>query len=133
MIAVRPTGTGDVTETHVAWIEKKAMPSKPSPLLVGEHLYTIHDQGVMTCLEATTGDKVWQARIGGNYSASPLYANGNIYLFSEDGKATVVPAKDEFERLAENHLPGGFMASPAVYEDSLILRTRDALYRIDQQ
>lgn len=133
MIAVRPTGTGDVTETHIAWIEKKAMPSKPSPLLIGDHLYTIHDQGVMTCLEAKTGEKVWQARIGGNYSASPLYANGNIYLFSEDGKATVVPAADEFERIAENELPEGFMASPAVYADSLILRTRDALYRIGNE
>lgn len=130
LVAVRPTGQGDVTDTHIEWLEKKLMPSKPGPLLIGERLFMVGDEGVATCLNALTGEQVWQARVGGNYSASPVYAGGHIYFFSEDGKTTVIPPADEYEVVAENQLGDGFMASPAVVDDSLILRSRTALYRI---
>jgi len=132
IIAVRPDGHGDVTETHVVWSEKKLMPSKPSPLLVGELMFVINDDGgVATCLDALTGEQIWQERVGGNYSASPLYAEGRVYFFCEDGRTTVVRAAREFEVLAENQLGEGVMASPAVVGDSLLLRDATHLYRLD--
>lgn len=132
IIAVRPDGEGDVTATHIAWHEKKLMPSKPSPLLVGDLMFTIYDDGgVATCLDALTGEKVWQERIGGNYTASPLYAGGRVYFFCEDGRTTVIRAAREYERLAENELGDGVMASPAVVGDTLLLRDATHLYRLD--
>jgi len=132
ILAVRPDGEGDVTETHVAWHEKKLMPSKPSPLLVGDLMFTIYDDGgVATCLDALTGEKVWQERIGGNYSASPIYADGRVYFFCEDGRTTVIRAARQFEKLAENQLGDGVLASPAVAGDSLLLRDATHLYRLD--
>jgi outer membrane protein assembly factor BamB len=132
IIAVRPDGQGDVTDSHIGWSEKKLMPSKPSPLLVGDLMFTICDDGgVATCLDAHTGEKLWQERIGGNYSASPIYADGQVYFFCEDGRTTVIRAARELELLAENQLGAGVLASPAVVGDSLLLRTSSHLYRLD--
>ena len=132
MFAMRPDGKGDVTETNVAWKQTKGIGSKPSPLLIGDHLFVIHDTGTASCLHAQTGQQVWQHRIGGNYSASPIFADGRIYFFSQDGKSTVIAPKTEYEELAVNQLDDGFMASPAVSGKSLILRTRTHLYRIEE-
>ena len=131
MIAVRPTGSGDVTESHVVWSEPSQMPSKPSPLLIDDRLYSISDDGVAVCLEAATGENVWTARVGGNYSASPIYSDDRIYLFGEDGKTTVILPGDEYEVLSENQLDDGFMASPALSNGSLYLRSQYYLYRIN--
>jgi len=130
LMAVQGGGTGDVTDTHVNWVQAKSVPSKPTPILVDGLIFMIHDQGVATCLEAKSGDIVWQERVSGNYSSSPLYANGNIYVFSQEGKATVFKAAREFEIVAENELDAGFMASPGVINDDLLLRTETHLYRI---
>lgn len=132
MIAVRPNGRGDVTDTHIVWLEKKLMPSKPGPLIIGERMYTVSDEGVATCLNALSGEQVWQARVGGNYSASPVFAGGHIYFLSEDGKTTVIEPAEEYRVLAENQLGDGFMASPAAVGKSLILRSRSGLYRIEE-
>jgi len=83
------------------------------------------------CVEAATGDEVWQERIGGEYYASLLYADGNIYAFNQDGKATVLKTGRKFEVVATNTLAAGFMASPAVDGKALILRTKTHLYRIE--
>jgi len=131
LFAVRPDGQGDVTETHIVWKEEKSMPSKPSPLLVDGLIYTIEDQGVAMCLEEQTGQTVWKARLGGNYSASPVSADGKLYFLSEEGKVSVVSPGREYKLLAENSLPDGFMASPAVAGKALYLRTRTALYRVE--
>lgn len=133
LVAVRPDGQGDVTASHISWVEKKQMPSKPSPLLVDDLIYTIGDQGVATCLEAITGKTVWMERIGGNYSAAPLFAGGHVYFFSEDGKTTVFKPGRTFERVSENQLDDGFMASPAASDGALFLRTRKNLYRIENK
>ena len=132
IIAVRPDGTGDVTDTHIAWSERKLMPSKPSPLIVDDLMFVINDDGgVATCLDALTGEQIWQQRVGGNYSASPLYSVGRIYFFSEDGRTTVIRAARDYEVLAENQLGNGCMASPAVTGDTLLLRDATHLYRLD--
>jgi outer membrane protein assembly factor BamB len=130
LYAVRAGGSGDVTESHVEWIQSKSIPSKPTPLLIDGLIYMIHDAGTAICVESTTGDIVWQSRVSGNYSASPLAAPGRIYLFDQEGKTTVIQTGREFKVLAENYLEKGFMASPAVYGDDLILRTETHLYRI---
>jgi outer membrane protein assembly factor BamB len=131
LIAMRPDGSGDVTATHVVWRFARSVPNKPSLLLVDELLYMINDTGIATAVEAKTGTMVWQSRVGGTFSASPLYGSGRIYLFDEDGKTTVLQAGREFKVLAENQLENGFMASPAVAGDALILRTSKDVYRIE--
>jgi outer membrane protein assembly factor BamB len=99
--------------------------------LVGDLLFGVEDGGVATCWEAKTGTVVWNERLGGNYSASPLAAEGRLYCFSEEGKTVVLAADRKFQKLAENQLADGFMASPAVTGKSLIVRTKSALYRLE--
>jgi outer membrane protein assembly factor BamB len=132
LFAIRPTGRGDVTESHVAWKFTKSTPTRPSPIVVGDLMFVISDGGVISCLEAKTGEQIWQKRLGGDYSASPLYADGRIYFFNQEGVIPVIAAEREFKLLAENKLDDGFMASPAVIDDALILRTRKHLYRVEQ-
>ena len=131
VLAVKPEGTGDVTSTNVVWQFTRSVPQKPSLLLVDDLIYMVNDVGIATCLEAKTGTQVWQSRIGGTFSASPLSGAGRIYFFDEDGKTTVIEAGRTFRILAENHLDYGFMASAAVIGDALILRTTMDLYRIE--
>ena len=133
LYAIKPDGTGDVTNTHVAWTAKKGAPHNPSPLLVGDALYLISDGGLLTCLDAKTGKERWNERIGGTYSASPLYANGLIYLLAEDGTATVVKAGTTFESVAKNRMGERALASYGVDGNALLLRTEKALYRIEQK
>lgn len=131
LYAVRPNGSGDVTETHLAWKLEKNAPLNPSPLLLGNELYLVADNGVVSCLEAKTGKQHWQKRIGGNFTASPLYADGRIYILDEDGKTYVfAPSKDEYRELAVNELPGRTLASIASADKSLFLRTDSSVYRI---
>jgi outer membrane protein assembly factor BamB/lysophospholipase L1-like esterase len=130
LLAVRPDGAGDVTDSHVLWTVKKGIGSKPSHVLVDDLIYVVHDRGTLTCLDERTGEEVWTTRLGGSYSASPIYADGRIYLMSQEGKTTVINPGRKLEILAENTLDEGFMASPAAVGRSLILRTRTHLYRI---
>jgi outer membrane protein assembly factor BamB len=131
VIAVRADGTGDVTPTHVAWTRSRGAPLTPSPLVVGEELYLVSDTGVASCVEARTGRQLWQARLGGNYSASPVYADGRIYFQSEEGVTTVIAAGSEFRTLAVNRLDGQILASLAVSDGAIVIRTGTHLYRID--
>lgn len=130
MLAIRVHGKGDVTETHVAWQLRQATPQRSSPLLVGGRLYLVSDGGVASCVDAITGEVKWSERLGGTHSASPSYAAGRVYFFSERGFATVIRPGDRFERLAENHLDGRIMASPAFLERAILVRTDTHLYRI---
>jgi len=95
-------------------------------------LFLVEDGGFASCLEAKTGKEIWQERIGGAYSASPIFAEGRIYALSEDGRAVVFAADRQYKKLAENKLEDGFMASPAVSGKALFLRTKKALYRLEQ-
>ncbi len=131
--AVKPGGKGVITDTHVAWKVTRNVPGKPSPLLVEGRIYMTDDAGVASCVDATTGAEIWRGRLPGNYSASPVYADGRIYFFNEDGVATVVEAGKTFKIIAENELDDGFMASPAVVDHAIYLRTKTHLYRIEQK
>lgn len=130
---VKLGGSGDVTETHLAWKSTKNAPRNASPLVVGEDIYLVSDDGIATCSDVKTGKRHWQTRMGGNYSASPLYANGRIYLTNEDGLTTVLKPGHQYEVLAENAMPGRIFASLAPYDGAFFLRTEHALYRIQEQ
>jgi outer membrane protein assembly factor BamB len=131
LFAVRLGGRGLLTDSSIAWRVGKGVPNKPSILLVDDLIYMVNDTGIASCIEAKTGVTVWQKRIGGEYSASPIYGGGNIWFFSEDGKATAIKAARSFESLGESQLDDGFMASPAVAGKALYLRTKTHLYRIE--
>ncbi len=132
LLAIRIDGQGDKPEPHIAWRMNKGAPQMPSPLLVGDEVYVISDQGgIVTCCDARTGAILYRERIEGNYSASPLYADGRIHFFSREGLTTVLKPGRTFEVLAKNKLDGSLMASPAVAHGALLLRTDKALYRIE--
>jgi outer membrane protein assembly factor BamB len=133
LFAVRTGGAGLITDTHVAWKVKRGVSNKPSILLIDDLIYMINDAGIASCVEAKSGELVWQQRIGGEYSASPVYADGKIWLLSEDGKTTVIRPGRVFEALAENKLDEGFLASPAIAGKAFYLRTRTHLYRIEKR
>ena len=131
LLAVKLGGSGRLDDSHIAWRLKRSVPNKPSLLLIGNLLTMIDDGGITSCVEALTGNVVWTERVSGNYSASPLYGAGRIYVCSEEGKVAVLASGREFKLLAENKLDGGFMASPAVSGNALFLRTKTDLYRIE--
>lgn len=131
LLAVRVDGPGRITEDSVLWRTSSSMPRTPSPVLVGDLLFTISDTGTGVCLEATTGRVVWKDHVRGHYAASLLYSDGHLYCFNQDGKATIFKASRQYEPVAINVLDGGFMASPAVSGSALILRTKTHLYRIE--
>jgi outer membrane protein assembly factor BamB len=133
LLAIRPDGSGDVTDSHVAWKTKKGAPLTPSPLLVGEQLYLVSDGGVVSCLDARTGSEHWHQRLGGAFSACPLYADDKIYVQSEEGVGTVLAAGTTFKQLGRNALGERSLASPAAAAGALFVRTDKHLYRIQQQ
>ena len=131
LLAVRADGAGDVTKTHIAWTLRRGAPLTPSPLLVGDELYVVNDAGIASCLNARTGEPYWVQRLdGGGYSASPVFADGRIYFSSEEGVTTVIAPEKMFRRLATNSLDGATLASIAVSNGSIFVRTNSHLYRI---
>jgi outer membrane protein assembly factor BamB len=128
LIAVRAGLTGDLTESGVAWQYKKEVPSKPSVCVVGDLLFLVNDKGIASCLEAATGKLVKSERLQGTFSASPVVAGGRVYFVSERGPTFVMSADRKFELLETNRLEGGCMASPAVVDGALFLRTATHLY-----
>jgi outer membrane protein assembly factor BamB len=130
MVAVSPEGRGDVTGTHIAWSDRKGVAKKSSQLLVDGLFYMNSDDGVVSCRDPKTGDVFWQKRAGGEFAASPIYADSRIYCFGTEGTILTIKPGEEYELLAETQLGDGFMASPAVVGNELILRSRSHLYSI---
>jgi outer membrane protein assembly factor BamB len=136
LYAIDPTGTGDVTDTHVKWQRHKAIPRSGSPILLDDELYLVDDGGIATCVDAKTGKPHWTQRLGGKFSASPLAAAGRIYFQDEDGKATVVQAGRDFKQLSTNQVAGDGIrtfASYAVVDNAILLRSETHLYRIESK
>jgi len=94
-------------------------------------VYVVSDNGVASCFDTSDGTQIWKQRIGGDYSASPLLAGGLIYFGSHEGAVTIIQPGDQGDVVAKNQLEGKIMASPAVVDNALVLRTEDAIYRID--
>lgn len=130
--AIEPNGTGDVTETHIKWKAKRGIPSRSSPLLVDDLLFVVDHHGIASCLDASTGKRIWKKRIGGKYSASPINANDRIYFFNETGVTTVIKPGRKYKALSVNNIDEELlMASPAAAGNSLFIRTEKHLYRIE--
>jgi len=127
MLGIRYEG---VSTPEIAWRYPKGVPSMPSPLLAGDELIFVDDGGFVTCLDARTGAEHYRERLGGNYSSSPLLADGKIYIGSREGVMNVLRPGKKFEVLARSELPGAIMATPAALDGALFLRTEHALYRI---
>jgi outer membrane protein assembly factor BamB len=133
MWAVKTDGHGDVTDTNVVWRLKTHIGKYSSPLLVDGLIYTAAEESFVTCIDAANGEVVWTERIGGKYAASPVYGDGRLYFFSQEGTTTVLKPGRTFQVLATNTLADGFMASPAVSGKTFFLRTKTHLYRIEPE
>jgi len=129
-LGLRPGGRGDVTKTHLAWRTVRGGPHVPSPIYVDGRLYTINDTGIVTCLNAETGKLVWQERIHDRFSASPVEAGRLLYFPSESGITYVFRAGDKFELVAKNDLGAPILASPAVVDNQLFVRSLEGLFCI---
>ena len=142
LLAIKPGNNGEVIDAkdaaasrqlQIVWKSKRNVPRKPSLILSGDLLFGVEDDGGMaSCYEAKTGTEIWRERLGGNYSSSPILADGRIYCFNEEGKGVVIEAGRTFKKLAENTLADGCKASPAVSGKALFVRTFTHLYRIEE-
>jgi outer membrane protein assembly factor BamB len=134
LFAMKPQGQGDLT-ANVVWKLPKGAPSRASELLIDDHIFMVSDSSVAQCVNTTTGKLGWAKaeRFGGDYTASPVFADGRIYFFSQEGEAKVIePNPQECKLVASNKLADGCMASPAVAGKALYIRTRTNLYRIEE-
>lgn len=131
LVAVRPAGArGDVTDTHVAWTHRKGAPNTPSPVIAGDEIYFVSDAGIASCLDVRTGQVHWSERLGGGFSASPVLVEGRVWFINEAGLAQAVKAGRQFEIVARNDLDERTLASPAVADNTFIIRTESHLWRI---
>ncbi|MCA9192844.1 MAG: PQQ-binding-like beta-propeller repeat protein [Planctomycetales bacterium] len=133
MACIRVNGQGDVSDTHMEWIQHRGIGSKPSPVLVAGRLFDVTDDGIISRISLTDGEILWQHRMGGKFSASLLASEKYLYAFDHDGKGYVFSVADQPELLAENSLPDGCNASPAVLGSSLVVRTTSSLYRLQNR
>jgi len=132
IFAVRPGGSGDITDTDfVVWSSTRDGSYMTTPIVYRNLLYTLQDNGVLTCYRARTGERVYQTRVAaGAFSASPIAADGRLYLSSEDGEIYVVRAGPEYELLETNRMGEVVMATPAAAKGQLLIRTQHHLYSI---
>ena len=135
LIAIDPAGKGDITATHVKWQYKKHAPNTPTPLVVGDELYSISDQGNMACLDVKSGKVHWEERLkGGGYSASPVLLNGKIYATSESGVGLVIePTAKGLNVVAESDLKEKTFATFLPADGAIFVRTESKLYKFAEK
>ena len=131
-LAVRPGGTGDVSETHLAWTAVRGGPHVPSPVLFDNKLFVVNDFGIATCVDALTGEFVWQERIRDKFSASGVLLGDTIYFPSETGVTYLIRASGKYELVGKNTLPDPILASPAAINGRIYMRSGRVLYAIEQ-
>ena len=130
LLAVDPSGTGDVGTTRVIWHRPSPRLQLLTPIVVNGLLFTIDSRSTMLCLDARTGEEYWARKMKGKYNASPVYADGNLYFCSTGGITCVMKAAKYEEQIAENRLSGAIWATPAVAGGAIYIRTEDAVYRV---
>ena len=132
MTAVKLGGKGKVTESHIAWKRQRSLPYVPTPIAYGDHLYLWLDNGMVICVDAKTGDEVWDERVGrGDYSSSPVCIDGKIYCGSRTGEFTVIKASPKYELLGRSQLGEATHATPAVSNGRMFLRGFSKLYCLE--
>jgi outer membrane protein assembly factor BamB len=132
ILALRPGGQGDITETHLCWMNERGGPHVPSPVYHQDRLYLVSDTGVTMCLDAASGTVIWQERLKGHFSMSPIIAGDKLILINEKGLATILQAGDTLSILAQNDLAEETLATPAVLGGRIYLRTASHLYCIGE-
>ncbi len=132
LLAVNPDGKGDIKGTNIIWTKKDQSSSNQmlTPVIKDGLIYTVTTMNNMMCIDAATGEELWNKHVSVAYNASPLYINGNIWFFSVNGDVLVLKAGREYEVLAQNRMDSGIWATPAVLRKSMIMRTQNYLYRI---
>ncbi len=130
ILAIRPDGRGDVTDTHIVWRTTRGCSYVPSPIIVGDYFLVASDNGIVSCFDADTGHRHWMVRMAPHYSASPVSAEGLVYLTDDDGTTKIVRPAPEWELVAENRLGENCYASPAVSHGQIFLRGEKHLYAI---
>jgi outer membrane protein assembly factor BamB len=134
-LAIRPGGSGDVTDTHIVWQTPRGSPFIPSPLVYGDYLYLVNDMtSIATCLDAKTGKAVWQGRLGEvmreGFSASPVAVDGKVFFTNDAGETFVLAAGREFHLLRVNRLKAQILATPALVDGNWYFRTAEHLIAI---
>lgn len=124
---------GNVNDSHVVWNREKRNARMCNPILHKGMIYSLSDDGILTCVSAESGKEAWSGRIGGNFVASPVIANDLIYMFDEKGRGTVARTGDKFEVVAKNQLEEGGKASPAIAGGAIFVRTSGHLYKLASQ
>jgi hypothetical protein len=130
IMGIRPDGSGNVTNTHVLWHERKTPAYVPSPIAAGKHFFLVSDDGIASCLEAATGKRMWQEKLSKHFSASPVSAGGLLYFLDDAGTTHVLKAGPTFEVVARNALGEECRGSPAVSGGRIFLRGVSNLYCI---
>jgi len=130
LLAIHADGTGDVTDTKVAWSAKRGCADVPSPLVYNGLLFLLADNGVLTVYDTNDGSVRKRKRLPGNYSASPCVAAARLYLVSEEGTLSVLSADAETVELLEVRLPAGSLTNPVFAEERIVLRTMNALISV---
>jgi outer membrane protein assembly factor BamB len=132
LLAIRPDGSGNITQTHIAWRDTKGAPYVPSMLVVGENLLTVNNSGVAFCYEAATGKVLWQEKLG-RHHASPVLAGGLVYFINDDGQIHVVKPGPQFQQVAQYELGESCYASPAISDGQVFLRGFQHLFCFGQK
>ncbi len=133
MLSIDISGDQPLDESRVNWTYNRQVPNMPSPIIVDELIYFVSDRGIATCLEAESGQQKWQNRLGGNFSASPLFADGKIWFCNRKGEVFVVnPNAEKLDIAATNQLDSRIMASPAAVDNSMYVRSEKSLYRFEK-
>lgn len=131
VLAIRPDGRGDVTQTHVAWhVDQYVRSYVPSPVLIGNRLFVADDRGTANCFDSADGHRIWQARLSGSFNASLVATERHAYFLSGDGEMKVVAPAEELRVIAENRLDEVCHASPAISNGRLYVRGDRHLYAI---
>jgi outer membrane protein assembly factor BamB len=132
VMAIRPDGNGNVTETHVQWSITEAKCYVPSPVLVGNQLFVADDRGTLNCFDTKDGNQVWVDRLGGHFSASLITANGLVYCTADDGTVSVVQADTKLNLVSTNPLDENSYASPAVSQGQIFIRGEQHLFAVGE-
>jgi outer membrane protein assembly factor BamB len=131
--AFRLGGAGELKESNLVWEQQKGMPKVPSMIHAAPYLFAITDGGVATCMNGATGELIWQQRLGGSFSASPVTAQGRIYFVGDNGETTVIKAGAAFELITKNPLDETVQASPAISRGQIFIRTEKHLFAIGKK
>ena len=132
LLAIKPDGDGDVTDSHVVWKTDDNIPHNPSPVIVGDAIYLVADNGIASCRDAVTGKLHWRHRLGGNFSSSLIHAGGTLWIVSEQGVCTAFAADPtEYRELGSSDMGEQVLASLAAADGAFFLRTEGHLYRIE--